>query len=133
MHIVLTFKALTVWGAILMLAVLNGVLRETILMPHLGMATSFILSGVFLSALIFVVAYFSLPWVGTHSSAELWGIGLGWLALTLLFEISFGLWQGKSWQLLLDAYRFKGGNIWPVVLVVTAVAPRFAAKVRGWT
>jgi len=24
------------------------------------------------------------------------GIGLGWLALTLVFEFSFDLWQGKA-------------------------------------
>jgi hypothetical protein len=51
------------------------------------------------------------------------GIGLGWLALTLIFEFSFGLWQGKSLQVLLEAYTFKDGNIWPVILVVTVLAP----------
>lgn len=65
-------------------------------------------------------------------AAELAGIGLGWLALTLVFEFSFGLWQGKSWQVMLDAYTFKGANIWPAVLLVIAVAPYFAAKLRGW-
>lgn len=132
MLFVIAIKALAIWAGILVLAVLNGALREAFLIPKLGTAAGLILSGVLLSALIFVVAYLSLPWLGARRRAELLGIGLGWLALTLVFEFSFGLWQGKSWQVLLEAYTFKGGNIWPAVLVVTALAPYLAAKLRGW-
>ena len=132
MPVVVTLKALAIWVGILMFAVLNGVLRETILIPQLGTATSLILSGVLLSVIILVIAYFSLPWLGARRLAELAVIGLGWLALTIVFEFSFGLLQGKSWQVLLEAYMFKGGNIWPAVLVVLALAPWLAAKFRGW-
>lgn len=127
----IALKALAIWAGILVLAVLNGALREAVLSPKLGTAPGLVLSGVLLSALIFVVAYFSLPWIGARRPAELVGIGLGWVALTLVFEFSFGLWQGKSWQVMLEAYTFKGGNIWPVVLVVTALAPYLAGKLRG--
>ena len=127
----MALKGLAVWAVILMLAVLNGALREAVLIPKLGTPVGLVLSGVFLSALILVVAYLSLPWLGARRSVQLVGIGLGWLALTLIFEFSFGLWQGKSWQVMLGAYTFKGGNIWPVVLVVTALAPYLAAKLRG--
>ena len=132
MPVVVTLKALAIWVGILMFAVLNGVLRETMLIPQLSTASSLILSGVLLSVIILVIAYFSLPWLGARRLAELAVIGLGWLALTIVFEFSFGLLQGKSWQVLLEAYMFKGGNIWPAVLVVIALAPWLAAKFRGW-
>ena len=132
MPVVLILKTLAIWVGILLLAALNGALRELILIPQFGTATSFILSGVLLSVLIFVVTYLSLPWLGARRSTELVGIGLGWLALTIVFEFSFGLLQGESWQVLLEAYMFKGGNIWPAVLVVTVLAPWLAAKFRGW-
>lgn len=132
MPVMLTLKAFAIWTGILVLAVLNGALREGVLTPKLGTAPGLVLSGVLLSALIVVVAYLSLPWLDTRRPAELAGIGLGWLALTLVFEFSFGLWQGKSWQVMLDAYTFKGANIWPAVLVVIAIAPYLAAKFRGW-
>ncbi|MFO7816659.1 MAG: hypothetical protein R6V39_03115 [Desulfovibrionales bacterium] len=128
----IALKALAVWTGILMLAVFNGALREAVLIPKLGTAAGFVLSGLLLSVLILAVAYLSLPWLGARRFIELLGIGLGWLALTLVFEFSFGLWQGKSWQVMFEAYTFKGGNIWPVVLVVTAFAPYLAAKLRGW-
>ncbi|MGB1950071.1 MAG: hypothetical protein ACPHQ9_04820 [Marinobacter sp.] len=57
-------------------------------------------------------------------------MGFGWLALTLSFEFSFGLAQGKSWPVILEAYTFKDGNLWPVVLAVTTCAPFIAAKMR---
>ncbi|MCF8035419.1 MAG: hypothetical protein K9K62_00975 [Desulfobacteraceae bacterium] len=132
MHLWIALKALAIWTGILVLAVLNGALREAILVPKLGMAAGLVVSGVLLSALIIVVAYLALPWLGARRTIELLGIGIGWLALTLVFEFSFGLLQGKSWQVMLEAYTFKGGNIWPAVLIVTAIAPYLAAKLRGW-
>lgn len=129
----IVIKALTVWLGILVLAIANGILREAIIIPMLGQPLGFTLSGALLSILILVVAYLALPWIGRASGAIYIGLGLGWLYLTLVFEFTFGhLVQGKSWPELLDAYSFKDGNIWPVVLLAVALAPYAAAKIRGW-
>lgn len=124
-------KALVIWGGILALAVSNGMLRESLLIPVFGTPAALVLSGLLLSALIIGVTYLSLPWLQISHPLQLCAVGLGWLALTLVFEFSFGVWQGKSWSELLEAYIFKDGNIWPVVLVATALAPYIAAKLRG--
>lgn len=126
----LVIKALVVWFGILFLAVLNGWVRETVLSPVVGMDVAQLLSGATLSALILIATYITLPWVGAHRTSQCVAMGLGWLTLTLLFEFSFGLFQGKSWQTMLDAYRFEDGNIWPLVLIVTLLAPLIAAKFR---
>jgi hypothetical protein len=34
-------------------------------------------------------------------------------------------------QRLLDAYTFQGGNLWPLVLVTTLIAPWLGARIRG--
>jgi hypothetical protein len=125
-------KSFPVWLAMLALAILNGILREAVLVPVLGAVTGLLLSGVLLSALIIAVSYAALPWLGVRRLAQLLAIGLGWLTLTLVFEFSFGLWQGKSRSELLEVYTFKGGNLWPLVLVVTALAPYIAARLRRW-
>lgn len=127
----LTVKALAVWLAILVCAVANGTLREAILIPHLGETLGLLLSGLLLSALILAITYFALPWLGVTRLSQLIGLGLAWLALTLVFELSFGRLQGKTWPVLLEAYTFKGGNIWPVVLLITAAAPYIAGRLRG--
>ncbi|NWO05978.1 MAG: hypothetical protein HLX50_09850 [Alteromonadaceae bacterium] len=129
MAISLAFKALVIWGAILILAMANGFLREFVLIPRLGTPAALVLSGLLLSALILGTAYLSLPWLKPGSPIQYWLVGFGWLALTLVFEFSLGLWQGKSWPVMLEAYTFKGGNIWPLVLAVTALAPYLAAQI----
>ncbi|MEI8592673.1 hypothetical protein [Photobacterium sp. Hal280] len=126
------FKALVIWVGILVLAVANGVLRESVLVPRFGTPVALVLSGMLLSALIIGVAYFSLPWLHVRRPLELYTVGAGWLVLTLVFEFSFGLWQGKSFSELLEAYTFKDGNIWSVVVATTAFSPYIAAWLRGW-
>ena len=126
-------KAIVIWFVILVLAIVNGTLREAVLIPALGNAPGLILSGALLSAVILAVAYISLPWFGPARAEIYIALGLSWLCLTVGFEFTFGhTIQGKPWSVLLDAYTFKGGNIWPVVLLVVATAPFIAAKARGW-
>jgi hypothetical protein len=71
-----------------------------------------------------------LPWLHARGS-QLILIGLGWLVATLIFEFSFGLLSGKTLGEILAAYTFKGGNVWPLVLLVVALAPWIAGKLRG--
>ncbi|MFL1465961.1 hypothetical protein [Marinobacter sp. HN1S83] len=123
-------KALIIWLSILTLAIANGLFREAVLLPAFGIPAAFVLSGLLLSALIIGVAWVSLPWLRLRRPGQFWLVGFGWLALTLAFEFSFGLAQGKSWPVMLEAYTFKDGNLWPVVLAVTACAPFIAAKIR---
>ena len=132
MTLQIAMKALAIWASILVLEVLNGTLREFILVPKLGTVPGFFLSGVLLSVLIVLLTYLSLPWIDARRLTEFVGIGLGWLCRTLLFEFSFGLLQGKSWQVILEAYTFRDGNIWTLVLLITAIAPCLAAWLRGW-
>lgn len=125
-------KAFAIWLCILVVAIANGMLREAFLIPELGKVPGFILSGVLLSVLILAISYVALPWFGMWPPARYLAIGFGWLLLTLIFEFAFGHFiQGKPWAQLLEAHAFKDGNIWPIVLLVTVVAPYIAARMRG--
>jgi len=124
-------KAVVVWFGILLLAMANGLFREAVLIPQLGAQAGLPLSGVLLSLLILLVAFLSLPWIKPGQSLACWRLGLVWLLMTLLFEFSFGWWQGKSAEELLAAYRLEGGNLWLLVLLTTLLAPRVALAVRG--
>ncbi|GAA3722287.1 hypothetical protein GCM10022421_33730 [Oceanisphaera sediminis] len=127
----ITIKAFVLWLVILVLAIINGGLREALLMPVMSNALALPLSGILLSVLILAVACLTLPWLGRLNAAGYAAIGSGWLSLTLVFEFSFGyLIQDKSWPQLVEAYTFKDGNLWPIVLLVVASAPCVAAKIR---
>ena len=132
MPVAVLLKALFLWIGILVLAILNGDLREKALIPAMGTFGALIASGIVLSVCIGLVAFFAAPWYSPLPSSQYWLIGLFWLILTLLFEFSFGRFvQHKDWTELLQAYTFKGGNIWPVVLAVTLLSPWLAARLRG--
>ena len=125
-------KALVLWLAILALAIANGLLREKILIPSLGSTTGLVSSGILLSAGVLLVAWAGAPWYGSLTSWQWMLVGAFWLGLTLMFEFGFGrLVQHKTWGEMLEAYTFKDGNIWPLVLLVTLVAPWLVAKIKG--
>jgi hypothetical protein len=128
----LALKACAAWFVILVCAFANGALRELLLVPRLGLSVAQVTSGVLLSLLIVAVAVIAAPWLGKLSGVQALLIGLLWLCLTPVFEFGFGFFvQHKSWPSLLEAYTFKNGNLWPVVLLVTALAPSLAARLRG--
>jgi hypothetical protein len=126
-------KAVAIWLLILILAVLNGGLRETVLVPALGKPAALVLSGVLLGAFIVIVALVLVPRLGQLRTAQALQLGLLWLVLTLVFEFGFGYWvQGHSWSELLEAYNFKDGNLWPLVLVILFFAPSLASRFDAW-
>lgn len=131
MNLELFIKSAVVWVVILVLAIVNGVLRETILTPKMGQVSGLTTSGIILSFTVICVAYLTLPWLGSNEVKPLVAIGLCWLIFTVAFEFLFGLLQGKSFSLLLHAYYFKDGNIWPIVLLTTAAAPYIASKLKA--
>ena len=132
MTITVSAKALALWFAIVVIAIVNGALREKALILIMGSFAGLIASGIILSGCIFAIAFFAARWYGPLGSSQYWAIGLFWFLFTLLFEFGFGRFvQHKDWSNLIQAYTFEGGNIWPIVLVVTLVSPWVAARLRG--
>ena len=126
---VVALKAFGLWVVILLLAIANGAFREGILLEALPRSTAFMASGLLLILCIFAVALLLIPWLGRLSVARYVLVGLLWVVLTVAFEFGFGLLvRGQPLSLLLEAYRFRDGNIWPLVLAVVAAAPAAA----GW-
>ena len=125
-------RAVIAWLVILVLAVLNGLLREAVLLPNLSRPAAFALSALLLSSFVLIVAIVLARWLELTSSRRGVTVGCLWLGLTLLFEFGFGrIVEGRSWSELWAAYTFEDGNLWPLVLVVTFLAPPVAARVRG--
>jgi hypothetical protein len=103
------------------------------LIPLLGSFAGLFASGVILAICILIAALVGAPWYGPLSSHQWYVVGLFWFLLTLVFEFSFGYFaQHRTWAELFEAFTFQGGNIWPIVLVVTFISPWLAAKIRGY-
>ena len=124
-------RAVVVWIGILILAVLNGGVRDTWLVPALGDTLGRALSTISLSALVLLMSWFSIDWLCPRSNSGAWGIGLLWVALTLAFEFLAGHYLfKKSWAELLADYDLTRGRIWLVVLVVLLFAPLWSMRLR---
>jgi hypothetical protein len=125
------FRAVAVWASLLMLAVLNGGVRDTWLSPWLGDTLGRALSTVLLCALIILVTWWTIGWIRPVTARKALGVGALWLALTLAFEFGVGHYGfGKAWPELLADYDLRHGRIWIAVLVVTLLAPLWTVRVR---
>lgn len=122
---------LLAWLLILAMAIANGALREAWLIPALGPRAGLMLSGVLLCGLVSAVAFALVRRDPGMTPRQALRVGALWLGLTLLVEFGLGLGlQHKSWAALLAAYRFEGGNLWPLVLLFVLLAPYAAARLR---
>jgi heme/copper-type cytochrome/quinol oxidase subunit 3 len=127
----MVIRWIAAWLAILVLAVLNGVVREALLLPRLGRTGAYLASGLILSAVIVLVASALARWMRLAGAAGALRAGVVWLAMTLVFELGFGIVQGKPWPEILSQYTFTDGNIWPLVLAVVLFAPWVGWRLRG--
>ncbi len=124
-------RATSIWFLIVGTAVLNGLLRETVLVSILG-EMALPVSGVSLAILVFLVTLVSVPFIGPAKTKTYLWIGIYWLALTLSFEFLFGHFvAGKAWREVLQVFNVQQGNLFSFVLLVTTFSPWIAAGARG--
>jgi hypothetical protein len=117
-------NALLAWLGMMLLAILNGGLRERLYKPRLGYLAAHQLST-FLLLLLFTVYFLILAAVWPLTSAtEAWTIGTIWLILTLAFEFGFGRFvAGHSWHHLLADYNLLAGRVWLLIPLWVLIAP----------
>ena len=120
-------RTLAIWLLLLIVAVLNGAIREIFITPRFGEQAAHIGSTVILSAAIILLAWFSISWIGPKSRPEALVVGIVWVALTVAFEFLAGHYAfGNSWETLIADYNVFRGRIWMLVLVVNLFAPLWA-------
>lgn len=122
-------RALTVWVALLVVAVMNGGFRVAFLEPSLGPYAGHVVSTLILSAAICLIAWLSINWIRPHGNRDALLIGSVWLGLTLAFEFLAGRYLfGNPWAALFADYNFLQGRIWILVLLATFLAPVVAYR-----
>lgn len=71
-----------------------------------------------------VVAYLYFRRFADRVVGELVAIGLGWAAMTVLFEFGFGHYvMGTPWHVLVADYDLLAGRVWVLVPLSMAVFP----------
>ena len=125
-------KGVGIWCVMAVLAIFNGVIREKLLVPVIGESPALPLSGLLLTFFLFILIYFTLPFLGCRQQWQFIGVGFFWFLLTLAFELLFGRYgAGKSWQELLQVFSLARGNLFVLALLTTLAGPWLAARLRG--
>ena len=113
------------WLTLVILAIINGAIREKYINLHIGQQKGHIISSIVFCIVILFVTYFyvSLFSKGYGTEAMI-DVGIYWLVLTVAFEFVFGHYvAGHSWERLLADYNIFNGRIWIIVLITTIFAP----------
>lgn len=132
MTIDLVIRASLIWLLIAVLAIVNGIFRESLLVPLIGHSAALPVSGISLSSIIFIVTYFVFPMFGKRSFQTYFFIGLQWVLMTLIFELVFGHYIiGKPWPVIFEVFNVYQGNLFVIVLLTSLFSPFIVAKIKS--
>ena len=125
-------KATAIWLLIVIAAIINGVLREKLIVPMVGIETALPISGVILSAVVFLFSLVLVSFIRSSETKTYLFVGMYWVFLTLSFEFLFGHYVvGKPWAEIMQVFNIQKGDLFIVVLLTTAFSPWLSAKIRG--
>jgi hypothetical protein len=125
-------RYLLVWLLLAVVAIVNGIVRETTygsivseLAAHqLSTVTAVLASGI-------VVWFVNRAWP-IEFAAQAWIIGSLWLVCTVAFEFGFGHYvAGHSWPRLLADYNLLAGRVWALFLLWVLVLPYLVFTLAG--
>lgn len=117
-------RSLGIWCVLLAVAVANGIFREAVLTPRLGVGTAHLASSALLCGAIALLAWLSVRWIGARTRRDAVEVGVIWLVLTVSFEFLAGHYLfGNPWETLLADYNLREGRVWVAVLLTMLFAP----------
>ena len=123
------FKYFLAWFPMLLLAIINGTLRDLGYKKYLGDLTAHQISTVTLITLFaFYIGYIINRFPPTSSTQAIF-IGIIWVLFTLCFEFCFGRYRGNSWSVLFADYNLMKGRIWVLIPLWILIAPYVFYKI----
>jgi hypothetical protein len=112
------------WFVLLVVAVVNGALRDALYKSTVGE-----LAAHQISTLTGIILFGIVIWGMTRrwpiaSAKQAWTVGGTWLVLTVCFEFGFFHFiAGRPWDELLKAYDLLAGYVWVFLLIWVLIAP----------
>jgi hypothetical protein len=118
------------WLGMIVIAVMNGSLRQFVFLKQMSEPRAHQLSTV---TLILVFAFYIWlvdrlwPFPSPRTAIV---VGVIWLILTIAFEFGLGRATGKPWSVLLADYNLLAGRLWALVPLGVAIAPWLMWRLR---
>ena len=123
-------RALVAWLVLIAVESIHGVLRTLFLTPVVGDLRARQIGVAIGSVLVLGTALVFIRWMQPASGRSALRMGVLWLILTLAFEFSLGRALGRAWDQLLADYDLTRGGYMLFGLLVLALAPWVARRVR---
>jgi hypothetical protein len=126
------FRAFIVWGVIIGVETIHGILRTLLLLPMVGDFRARQISVFTGSVLILGVAYLFSDWIRALSKKQLITVGFMWVLLTVLFEMILGrLILDLPWTRITEDYDLSRGGLLGFGLLFMIAAPSLAQCLRS--
>lgn len=119
------------WLVMPILAVLNGLVRETFYVPLVGILGAHQLSTVVLLAVFMVYNGYIVHRFTPVNYKQAWVLGCMWALLTLFFEFGLGYIRHISWRVMLHDYNITEGRIWIIIPLWLWVSPALLYAIWG--
>lgn len=125
-------KYTAAWFGMMVLAILNGAIRELLYKPYVGDLSAHQISTITLLVFFTVYLWILMSNWNIGSENQAWIIGSLWLIMTLIFEFGFGHFiAGNSWDKLLHDYNILAGRVWIFALIWILTAPYVLFRIRN--
>lgn len=124
-------RALAAWLVIVVAESVHGTIRQLLIAPAIGVLPARQLGVLIGSAIIFVIAWASIRWIGARTFGEQFRVGLAWVVLIVVFEFTLGTALGYSRERMLSDYDLTRGGYMGFGLIFMLFALVPAARARG--
>lgn len=125
-------KYFIAWFPMFVIALANATIREVGYKRYVGELAAHQISTLTACILVGVYVWLLSNYLAIQSAGQAIGIGLMWLAMTVVFEFGFGHFiVGNPWSRLLHDYNVLQGRVWGLFVLWIAVAPYVFYEIRG--
>ncbi len=120
------------WIGMVVLAILNGIMRESLYKQYMHELTAHQVSTLILLILFGIYVWFLTGFRPLESAKQALLIGVMWCVMTVVFEFVFGHYvAGHTWSKLFQDYNLVKGRLWSLVLIWTTIAPYIYYRIRS--
>lgn len=124
-------RTFATWFFIAVAESIHGILRRIFILPLIGDLRAHQVGMLVGCFIIFAVAWACISWIGAKKFSEQLKVGVFWMLLMAIFEVSLGLAFGYSLKIIFSDYNVVEGRLMIFGMMFMLFAPALAAKARG--
>lgn len=114
---------LIAWFGLMILAIINGTIRDFTYQALVGGKIAHQISTVTLVLFFAFYVYILTKKLPLKNSRQAVIIGIIWFIFTEIFEFGLGLKNGLSWEEMLNAYNLLEGELWVLIPLWVLISP----------